>query len=342
MKYALLVAIPYVFVLALAANSNWDHPPIDSNQNGFRGTGMLQVENPRVAKDLMAENQPPDELGSVPPGGGRAGDVYENVQVLGDLSEDEFNHFMAAVTQWVAPEEGCGYCHNLENLAEDNVYTKVVARRMMQMTQDINANWGDHVGGAGVNCYTCHRGQHVPEYAWAEDDYHPAWDDGFAASRNNQNRGGIDLTGYASLPYDALAKQLTKTGVEIRVQPDAALPNSDNEFNAIQDAETVYSSMMHLSKGLGVNCTFCHNSRAFANWEQSTPKRVTAWHGIQMAQHLNESYLDPLKSALPEHRLGPLGTAPKTNCATCHQGVNKPMYGANMTADHPAALGAAK
>ena len=73
---------------------------------------------------------------------------------------------MAAMTEWVAPEEGCNYCHVAENLASDDIYTKVVSRRMLQMTQHINANWNDHVGETGVTCYTCHRGNNVPAEIW--------------------------------------------------------------------------------------------------------------------------------------------------------------------------------
>ena len=93
--------------------------------------------------------------------------------------------------------------------------------------------------------------------------------------------------------------------------------------------------MVYMSESLGVNCTFCHNSRAFSNWAQSTPQRVTAWHGIQMARDLNASYLDPLSSVFPAYRLGPNHDSAKVGCATCHQGVNKPLYGVSMAKDYP-------
>ena len=40
-----------------------------------------------------------------------AKDIYQNVQVLGDLTEDNFNRLMAAMTNWVSPDQGCAYCH---------------------------------------------------------------------------------------------------------------------------------------------------------------------------------------------------------------------------------------
>jgi photosynthetic reaction center cytochrome c subunit len=93
--------------------------------------------------------------------------------------------------------------------------------------------------------------------------------------------------------------------------------------------------MIHMSQGLGVNCTFCHNSRSFLTWSESTPQRATAWHGLQMVRELNGAYLDPLRASYPAHRLSPQGDAPKANCATCHQGVSKPLYGVSMAKDYP-------
>jgi photosynthetic reaction center cytochrome c subunit len=96
--------------------------------------------------------------------------------------------------------------------------------------------------------------------------------------------------------------------------------------------------MTHMSTSLGVNCTYCHNSRSFQSWENSPPQRVTAWHGIRMARDLNLNYLEPLTSVFPEHRKGELGDAPKLNCNTCHQGAYKPLYGAPMAKDFPELL----
>ena len=96
-------------------------------------------------------------------GGPTRGRSYQNVKVLGDISTERFDHLMAEINQWVAPpEQGCNYCHNPENMASDEKYTKVVARRMMQMTQTINSRWSSHVQQTGVTCYTCHRGNAVP------------------------------------------------------------------------------------------------------------------------------------------------------------------------------------
>ncbi len=93
--------------------------------------------------------------------------------------------------------------------------------------------------------------------------------------------------------------------------------------------------MMHYSDALGVNCTHCHNSRAFGSWEQSNSERVKAWHGQQMVKSMNNDYINPTNDWLPAYRQGPLGDAQKVNCATCHQGAYQPLLGANMLADYP-------
>jgi len=149
---------------ALILQGCWEAPPMESEQGGFRGVGMWQTTNPDITEPLVAENQVPAALPAVPdaPGGPLAKDVYQNVQVLGDLSIGEFTRTMASITQWVSPEQGCAYCHEGANFAEDKLYTKVVSRRMMQMTQTINSTWSDHVKETGVTCYTCHRGLNVP------------------------------------------------------------------------------------------------------------------------------------------------------------------------------------
>ena len=45
--------------------------------------------------------------------------------------------------------------------------------------------------------------------------------------------------------------------------------------------------------------------------------------------------MTPLTSTFPNHRLGVLGDVAKVNCATCHQGVFKPLYGESMAKDYP-------
>jgi photosynthetic reaction center cytochrome c subunit len=92
--------------------------------------------------------------------------------------------------------------------------------------------------------------------------------------------------------------------------------------------------MMYMSNSLGVNCTYCHNTRAMGRWEESMPQRVQAWYGIRMVRDINEKYLTPLKDLLPAHRLSAEGDPPKVGCETCHKGAYKPLYGVSMLDDY--------
>jgi photosynthetic reaction center cytochrome c subunit len=264
-----------------------------------------------------------------------AGDVYENVQVLGHLTEDNFNRLMAAITEWVSPEEGCTYCHNLdEGFAYDGVYTKLVARRMIQMTWEVNANWQSHAAPAGVNCYTCHRGQNVPQYIWFSPEEYP----NVGPSAMYQNRAGQEVPVFSSLPINSIEALLgpdvpiDSNAIQVQARSERA-PNDSFDYQT--GTELTYSLMMHFSDSLGVNCTFCHNSRSWQDWEQSPPQRENAWYGVRMVRTLNAEYLNPLRDTYPAHRLGPEGDAPKANCTTCHQGVNKPLYGAPAVENWP-------
>jgi photosynthetic reaction center cytochrome c subunit len=58
-----------------------------------------------------------------------------------------------------------------------------------------------------------------------------------------------------------------------------------------------------------------------------------------MARALNNSYMVPLTTAFPANRLGPTGDVAKISCATCHQGIYRPLKGAPLLKDHPAAFG---
>jgi photosynthetic reaction center cytochrome c subunit len=324
-------------LMAAGLLAGCDAPPQESTQSGYRGTGAAQIDNKARVAAKREANAIPEAQPAADGSGDKASKAYQNVKVLGHLSEGQFLRVMTAMTEWIAPNEGCGYCHNLDNLADDKVYTKVVARRMIQMTQDINTNWTNHVGQTGVTCYTCHRGQPVPNGVWFSDKGPETA--GFAASPAGQNMAA-PMIDRASLPRDPFTPLLLGKE-EIRVGGNTAL--ATGEAGApIQRAEQTYSLMVHMSTGLGVNCTFCHNSRAFGSWEESTPQRATAWHGIRMVRDLNNKHIVPLQGTFPANRLGPEGDVAKVGCTTCHQGVNKPLYGVSMLKDYLAELGPVK
>jgi photosynthetic reaction center cytochrome c subunit len=149
----------------------------------------------------------------------------------------------------------------------------------------------------------------------------------------NQNR--VTATSeYTSLPTDALMKYLVEYE-PIRVHDLA--PRVANEGTAsIQQAERTFALMNHFSNALDVNCTFCHNTRAFFDLDQSTPQLLNAQLGIALAQELNNDYLLPLAELLPPERLGPKhADGPKVACRTCHKGYSKPLGGLDVITDWP-------
>ncbi len=316
-------------VAAIGLLFTFERPGAITVQRGYRGTAMQQIYEPSKLAQDVALNQIPPSLPQLPPVGPKAGVTYKNVQVLGDITVGQFTRTMASLTTWVAPQQGCVYCHNLANMASDEKYTKVVARRMIQMTQHINEDWQTHVVATGVTCYTCHRGNNIPVNIWF--DQVPVRPQGVAESDMGVN-GANKAIGYASLPNDAFQPFL-EDAKNIRVNATQALPGTDRQ--SIKNAEWTYALMMHFSTALGVNCTYCHNSRAFADWSQSTPQRTTAWYGIRMVRDVNDNYMDPLHSVFPPYRLGVSGDTAKVNCTTCHQGAFKPLLGVSMAQSYP-------
>jgi photosynthetic reaction center cytochrome c subunit len=307
-----------------------ERPAMDTVQHGYRGTGMVQVYNPRIMEGVIEANQAPPSQPAAPSEGPKASEVYQNVKVLGHLGVGEFTQLMVSMTAWVSPDKGCNYCHNPANFADDSLYTKVVARRMVEMTQTINSKWKNHVSTTGVTCYTCHRGQPVPEHVWFKPDAQAKGAD-FIGNKMGQNAPAASVK-LASLPNDPFSPYLL--GAEpIRVQSTQALPGE--HWSSIASTEKTYGLMTHMSSSLGVNCTFCHTTQSFGQWEGGPPQRVTAFHGIRMVRDINTAFMVPLTDTFPANRKGELGDVAKANCTTCHQGAYKPLFGAPMLKDHP-------
>jgi photosynthetic reaction center cytochrome c subunit len=301
---------------------------------------MEAVINPRILAGKVEDNVPPAPEPPAAPIPTKASQVYQNVQVLGDLSITEFNRLMLAISKWVASDlpdaERCNYCHLPDNRASDDKYTKVVARSMLKLTLHTNSEWKSHVAGTGVTCYTCHRGKNVPANVWTTD---PGPGQPERLNPTGQNVASATAA-YASLPYDPLTPFLEQDYPIGVISRDALPPSGDTSRKSIKQAEWTYGLMMHISDSLGVNCTFCHNSRSFFDWDQSPPQRTTAWYAIRHVRDINENYINPLADILPANRKGPLGDPQKASCATCHQGAYKPLYGVSMLKDYPELAGA--
>jgi photosynthetic reaction center cytochrome c subunit len=193
----------------------------------------------------------------------------------------------------------------------------------------VNEKWKNHVADTGVTCWTCHRGKAVPANVWSTQPQETR-PQGMLGQRNGQNMPARSVA-LSDLPFDPFTPYLLKDE-PIRVIGPTALPTGADA--TIQTTESTYGLMMHLSDALGVNCTYCHNSRSFASWE-GPPQRVTAFHGIRMVRDINNNYIESLAAVFPDNRKGPLGDVLKTNCTTCHQGLNKPLGGVSMLKDYP-------
>ncbi len=300
--------------LALMALAACGENAIDNVQVGYRGTAMEQNYERGEVKAKFAQVKipaPPPPAGESPPGPL----PWQNVQVLNDISVAEFNRTMIAMSTWVAGTGNCAYCHNIANMASDTLpngkplYAKIVARRMLQMTRNINGNYSKHVKNTGVTCYTCHLGKPLPNGLW------------FYSSQTDYLRHYLDRDG-------------------ARVITQGVAPTNDNR-SSVKAAEWTHALMISQSRSLGVNCTYCHNTRQFASWQEAPPARVTAYHGILMLRDVNQNYLASLQPVYPAVRLGPMGDAPKAQCVTCHNGAYKPLYGAQMAKDFPALWGRA-
>jgi photosynthetic reaction center cytochrome c subunit len=327
------LALIATFFVAIIAVLTFTRPPVDVISMGPPGVGMQLVYNPRQVNTALGINQAPPVLPAID-AGPPAGSVYKNVQVLKNVSSGAFTRLMVSMTTWVAPQQGCNYCHVAGNFAADTKYTKVVARRMLQMTIATNTTYANHVGGVGVTCYTCHRGNPVPSQVWFSG-VTPGSGTGLAETSMGKNLPAAAVDG-SSLPSDPFTPFLLNHE-NIRVSGTTALPSGN--MASIKNTDWTYALMMSYSQGLGVSCEFCHNSRAFQDWSQSTPQRVTAFYAEAMLRDLNSNYMVPLTGVFPTARLGPEGDVAKINCATCHQGVYKPLFGAAMAQQFPALEG---
>jgi Photosynthetic reaction centre cytochrome C subunit len=62
----------------------------------------------------------------------------------------------------VEKQGGCNFCHEADR-SLDTKPTKVKARQMIELVDEINAKFGD--GKIHVTCWTCHLGSTLPETA---------------------------------------------------------------------------------------------------------------------------------------------------------------------------------
>ncbi|MEM9433385.1 MAG: photosynthetic reaction center cytochrome PufC [Pseudomonadota bacterium] len=310
----------------------WGQPfATTSTQTGPRGTGMSIPE----FKSAMAMEDPTLDtfVSSAPiipkPGDQTAGQAYPDAEpLLADLTKENYDRLVDAMRAWTGIEI-------LFNGEES--YQTAVARKMIVMTQNINEEWDGHVnanGQVGVTCATCHRGQPVPSETWFKNT--PLLNTNMAGWSAVQNRA-TSTSNSTSLPSDGLEELLVNYGqISVHDLESRVAGSPADGARTIQDTERTYGLMNYFANSLGVNCNFCHNSRAFYDAEQVTPQWATASLGIAMVLELNNDYIAGVETDLPSERLGPIHQdVPKVACKTCHKGYQQPYQGLNVLADWP-------
>ncbi len=317
----------------------WQKVPSAADEVGM--PQMVLFHN--ATAERAAVNQPPPPLPPAESGGPSAVETYKNVQVLTDVSAAEFMRLQTALTAWVSPKQGCGFCHVDGNWASDDKPTKDAARVMLRMTRHLNADWGSHLAGAGVTCYSCHRGEPVPSATWFPDAPQPQRP--LSGRQDNWQEAGDTV--HKFFPDNGFAEYYL-FDQPIVVSSTTVEPNGT--IASWPEATRIYEMMMQMSDGIGANCGYCHNSRNFADWNQSSPYRWIGYDALRLVRDVNRNYLLPIASIIPQTRtLVHETTLPSlparmtgaqlgnglVACATCHQGLTKPMNGANMVHDYP-------
>ena len=92
-----------------------------------------------------------------------AASIYKNLKVLPqDISKDQMKDIMDA---WCSSlNVSCSFCHVKGNMAADDKDEKVIARKMLTMTNEINEKYFGKDSGT-VSCMTCHNGKANPSEA---------------------------------------------------------------------------------------------------------------------------------------------------------------------------------
>ena len=342
--FALAIAA-VVATFLIVAVPNWHLPGTPGTQMGYRASSMVQFASRAETAPVNADIPAP--LPPAADGGPKATEKYKNVKVLTDVSAAEFDRLQQAITNWVAPKQGCAFCHDVNDMSSDAKPQKLAARRMLQMTRYVNSAWKSHVEPSGVTCYTCHRGQPVPSEVWWPREPKPVKP--FIDKAEPWNEAADTVSTF--FPNAGYAEYYLQDN-PIAAQSTTALRSNDVAAQVV--VKRIYEMMMQMSLQVGVNCGYCHNSRALADWSQSTPERWVAYYALRFIRDLNRNYLLPLAAVIPQQRVLAHQTAMPVipdyqkgqqpgnallTCGTCHQRLPKPLNGANMVKDYPGLTG---
>src|SRR5207249_4022206 len=117
-----------------------------------------------VSVSLVAQQPPGRGAGPAP--------AYKNLKLLAANSDVAF--IMGSFNEALGVQ--CTYCHQEGDFAAEGNPKKDVARKMIVLVRQINANFTGTgvfpVGPQVVTCYTCHRGDTHP-VSWSNRRYDP-------------------------------------------------------------------------------------------------------------------------------------------------------------------------
>lgn len=133
--------------------AHFDDAPAPTCWTCHRGETAPEVEQP--------ERPPPPRYSANPfsQEEGRAAEIYENVQLLGDLTSAGLKDVMEGYN--AALGVACTHCHVVNDWASDRKREKDVARRMVRMETEIEVQYFQDADK--VSCWTCHRGEVEPD-----------------------------------------------------------------------------------------------------------------------------------------------------------------------------------
>lgn len=139
-----------------------NHPPLNSGEVIPAGPLPAGAEAAAKTGVAPAASEEVTELPSLDPLPAsskeeRTEQKYKNIQVLKGLPAERLESIMFAFKSALGVE--CTHCHVKDHFDKDDKAAKQLARKMITMTRNANAQLG---GAARVTCYTCHRGQTRP------------------------------------------------------------------------------------------------------------------------------------------------------------------------------------
>jgi len=116
--------------------------------------GVNKVATQSMNTSMVLEKQPDSVGDPLRKPEQKAGERFKNVKVLKDVPASQLLDSMGGFS--LAMGKNCEFCHVQGKMDLDEKKEKGTARKMIEMTHNINAQNFD--GKMEVRCYTCHKG----------------------------------------------------------------------------------------------------------------------------------------------------------------------------------------